>query len=619
MFWHVLTTLNFTKQRPNDDAQWILLTNQDRVFSPDDALNFLENLGTNRFGSALVAGSLGITKRINKGPVKHSLKNVKFCAEAPNQTVYFSRPCCQWECGYGDSEPGTIESFKHPNTPMCHSICKTINVNQVKAGIRLTWRQSKTPHSLTVLLSLQCFLFFATGGCRSTQHGRGTELQFFDRGAIKAPSVWCWTRASMQVLRFQAKVSITSVQFAMSWLSWPVNVVVMLSARPLWFKESCLDWSQEAWLNRCAALLTCRDEKEVEFPLISCLAGHILRIFHAWPRCEGTCPQVDRKWLATYLKGEVLPAPPLLEMQLRSDKKEREQFDLWPSARIEYTTLVPWLHVKAVWIPTLQENTVLVCTCSILAVVSLESWPGFVDKQYRFSMFLPLVRSYFMPLPRSPWKGTYYGFIGAQSTVVRARDLCWIAQCCTPFPFLHVLPFLPTAVAVSAAAVLRTRDLLSDASFAFQTSPRVVKHEETSNPSDPAFPCRRFSEISVSWSQRFHCWCFGTLGWNAGFDFGLQNPSNAFHCVSMFAGFGWIWCVLFTVLESSLTDSLGLYFFCLFVAPSCFSPRVNDRKQLDAWHPESNEDSISRQRMQTDHTTMREHNQNKRVVWVNAT
>jgi len=48
-----------------------------------------------------------------------------------------------------------------------------------------------------------------------------------------------------------------------------------------------------------------------------------------------------KKWLATYLKGEVLPAPPLLEMQLRSDKKEREQFDLWPSARIEYTTLVP--------------------------------------------------------------------------------------------------------------------------------------------------------------------------------------------------------------------------------------------------------------------------------------
>ena len=49
-----------------------------------------------------------------------------------------------------------------------------------------------------------------------------------------------------------------------------------------------------------------------------------------------------RKWLATHLKGEVFPAPPLLEMQLRSNKQQREQFDLWPSARIERTTLVPW-------------------------------------------------------------------------------------------------------------------------------------------------------------------------------------------------------------------------------------------------------------------------------------
>lgn len=48
-----------------------------------------------------------------------------------------------------------------------------------------------------------------------------------------------------------------------------------------------------------------------------------------------------KKWLATHLKGEVFPAPPLLEMQLRSNKQQREQFDLWPSARIEYTTLVP--------------------------------------------------------------------------------------------------------------------------------------------------------------------------------------------------------------------------------------------------------------------------------------
>ena len=43
-----------------------------------------------------------------------------------------------------------------------------------------------------------------------------------------------------------------------------------------------------------------------------------------------------RSWLATYIKGERLPAPPLLEMQLRSNK-QREQFDLWPSPRIKPT------------------------------------------------------------------------------------------------------------------------------------------------------------------------------------------------------------------------------------------------------------------------------------------
>ncbi|CAK9087318.1 Peptidase_S15 domain-containing protein [Durusdinium trenchii] len=48
-----------------------------------------------------------------------------------------------------------------------------------------------------------------------------------------------------------------------------------------------------------------------------------------------------KKWLHTYLKGEAYPAPPLLEMQLRSNWATREQFDLWPSARIEYSTLVP--------------------------------------------------------------------------------------------------------------------------------------------------------------------------------------------------------------------------------------------------------------------------------------
>ena len=62
---------------------------------------------------------------------------------------------------------------------------------------------------------------------------------------------------------------------------------VMLSARPFWFKESCLDWSQEAWLNWCAALLIYRDEKEVEYPQISWLAWDIWESFIHAPDVKG--------------------------------------------------------------------------------------------------------------------------------------------------------------------------------------------------------------------------------------------------------------------------------------------------------------------------------------------
>ncbi|OLP88621.1 hypothetical protein AK812_SmicGene30035 [Symbiodinium microadriaticum] len=48
-----------------------------------------------------------------------------------------------------------------------------------------------------------------------------------------------------------------------------------------------------------------------------------------------------KKWLATYLKGEPGPSPPAVEMQLRSNRAVREQFDVWPSSRLQRTTLVP--------------------------------------------------------------------------------------------------------------------------------------------------------------------------------------------------------------------------------------------------------------------------------------
>eukprot|EP00439_Symbiodinium_sp_Y106_P047857 s1761_g6.t1 len=48
-----------------------------------------------------------------------------------------------------------------------------------------------------------------------------------------------------------------------------------------------------------------------------------------------------KKWLATYLKGEPGPSPPAVEMQLRSNRAVREQFDVWPSSRLQRSTLVP--------------------------------------------------------------------------------------------------------------------------------------------------------------------------------------------------------------------------------------------------------------------------------------
>jgi len=41
-----------------------------------------------------------------------------------------------------------------------------------------------------------------------------------------------------------------------------------------------------------------------------------------------------RKWLDHYLMGAEMPAPPLIELQLRSNKKERVTFDSWPTDRL---------------------------------------------------------------------------------------------------------------------------------------------------------------------------------------------------------------------------------------------------------------------------------------------
>ena len=54
-----------------------------------------------------------------------------------------------------------------------------------------------------------------------------------------------------------------------------------------------------------------------------------------------------RSWLANYIMGESLPAPPVLEMQLRANKQQREQFDLWPSPRIKPTVLAPCLPAES--------------------------------------------------------------------------------------------------------------------------------------------------------------------------------------------------------------------------------------------------------------------------------
>mmetsp|Transcript_57588 Transcript_57588/g.134963 ORF Transcript_57588/g.134963 Transcript_57588/m.134963 type:complete len:535 (+) Transcript_57588:54-1658(+) len=48
-----------------------------------------------------------------------------------------------------------------------------------------------------------------------------------------------------------------------------------------------------------------------------------------------------KKWLATHLKGEPGPTPPAVEMQLRSNHAVREQFDVWPSSRLQSLGLVP--------------------------------------------------------------------------------------------------------------------------------------------------------------------------------------------------------------------------------------------------------------------------------------
>ncbi|CAE7032529.1 unnamed protein product [Symbiodinium natans] len=48
-----------------------------------------------------------------------------------------------------------------------------------------------------------------------------------------------------------------------------------------------------------------------------------------------------KKWLATHLKGEPGPSPPAVEMQLRSNHAVREQFDIWPSSRLQRWELVP--------------------------------------------------------------------------------------------------------------------------------------------------------------------------------------------------------------------------------------------------------------------------------------
>lgn len=81
---------------------------------------------------------------------------------------------------------------------------------------------------------------------------------------------------------------------------------------------------------------------------------------------------VPRKWLHTYLKGEAYPAPPLLEMQLRSNWATREQFDLWPSARIEYSTLatrpkrhsMPLMRAPLTGCPTFLTRRSL-CKCCL--------------------------------------------------------------------------------------------------------------------------------------------------------------------------------------------------------------------------------------------------------------